>query len=115
MTGWIFMQGPLERWIANYKQTFDTREEGGIHGIVFGYLRFKQENGTTIPIFAANPEVYKSFGVDPPPEAPRDPAKEKLLHAMLDDAASPEVGRQPTTKGRPLWSSGICSLGTGHH
>ena len=47
-------------------------------------------------------EVYKSFGVDPPPEAPRDPAKEKLLHAMLDDAASPEEGRQPPTKGRPL-------------
>ena len=26
MTSWIFMQGPLERWIANYKQTFDTWE-----------------------------------------------------------------------------------------
>ena len=88
MIGWIFMQDPLERWMASYKQTFDAWEEGGIRGIVFGYLRFKQGNGTSIPIFAANPKVYKSFGVDPPPETPRDPKKEKLLHAMLDDAVS---------------------------
>ena len=66
MIGWIFMQDPLERWMANYKQTFDAWEKGGIRGIVFGYLRFKQENGKSIPIFAANPKVYKSFGVDPP-------------------------------------------------
>ena len=88
MIGWIFMQDPLERWMANYKQTFDAWEDGGVRGIVFGYLRFKQENGTTIPIFAADPKVYKSLGVDPPPEALCDPEKEKLLHTMLDDAAS---------------------------
>ena len=87
MLGWIFMRDPLERWMASYKQTFDAWEKGGIRGIVFGYLRFKQENGKSIPIFAANPKVYKSFGVDPL-ETPRNPKKEKLLHAMLDDVVS---------------------------
>ncbi len=42
----------------------------------------------SIPIFATNPKVYESFGVDPPPKKTRDLKKEKLLHAMLDDAVS---------------------------
>ena len=77
MIGWIFMQDPLERWMASYKQTFDAWEEGGIRGIVFGYLRFKQENGMSIPIFAANPKVYKSFGVDPTPRNTTRPEEGK--------------------------------------
>ena len=42
----------------------------------------------SIPIFEANPKTYESLGVDPPPKKPRDLKKEKLLHAMLDDAVS---------------------------
>jgi hypothetical protein len=88
MIPWIFTHSPLEHWLPDYQRTFDAWEDGGVRGIVFGYLQFMQDDGTTIRTFAPDPEVYKSFGVSPPPEAPRDLEKEKQLHAMLDDAAS---------------------------
>ena len=88
MVPWIFTQSPLEYWMTDYKRTFNAWEDGGVRGIVFGYLRFMQEDGTAIPTFPPDPKVYESFGVSPPAEAPRDPEKEKQLHAMLDDAAS---------------------------
>ena len=94
---WIFVHDPLEHWLADYRQTFDAWEQGGVGGIVVGRLRFFEQvpefvlsyapDGPTLPTFPADPKVYESFGVTPPPEAPRDPAKEKQLHAMLDDAA----------------------------
>lgn len=88
MIPWIFTHSPLEHWIYDYRRTFDAWEDGGVRGIVFGYLRFAQEDGTAIPTFPADPKVYEAFGVSPPPESPRDPEKEKRLYAMLDDAAS---------------------------
>ena len=88
MIPWIFTHSPLEHWLDDYKRTFDAWEEGGVRGIVFGYLRFVQEDGTSICTFPPDPKVYEAFGVSPPPETPRDPDKEKRLHAMLDDAAS---------------------------
>ena len=88
MIPWIFIHSPLEHWMGDYKRIFDAWEDGGVRGIVFGYLRFMQSNGTTIPTFPPDPKVYADFAVSPPEEAPRDLEKEKLLHAMLDDAAS---------------------------
>ena len=88
MDAWIFVHDPLEHWMANHKQIFDAWQDGGVCGIVFGYLWFMQDDGTRIPTFAPDPQIYGSLGVSPPPQLPRDPEKEKLLHAMLDDAAS---------------------------
>lgn len=87
MKPWVFMQDPLERWMADYRRTFDAWEEGGVCGLSFGYLNFRQPDGTCIPIFAPDPEIYTGLGVTPPPPAPRDLEKERVLHAMLDDAA----------------------------
>jgi hypothetical protein len=87
MEAWIFMPEPLERWMADYRRTFDAWEAGGVRGLSFGYLWFRTADGARIPIFDPDPRVYAAFGVSPPPPAPRDLQKEKLLHAMLDDAA----------------------------
>jgi hypothetical protein len=59
-----------------------------VRGIGIGYMRFANNDGTTIPTFPADSRIYASMGVDPPPAAPRAPAKEKRLRAMLDDAAA---------------------------
>jgi hypothetical protein len=88
MIPWIFTHSPLERWMADYRRIFDAWEDGGVRGIIVGYMHFVQEDGTTIPSFPADPQVYEAFGVAPPPETPRDPEKEKQLQALLDDAAS---------------------------
>ena len=88
MEAWIFVHDPLERYLDDYKRTFDAWEAGGVRGIVVGYLRFVGENGENLPTFYSDPGVYKSFGIAPPAEGPRDPKKEKKFQAMLDDAAS---------------------------
>jgi len=96
MVPWIFVHNPLEHWLADHRRTFDAWEDGGVRGIVVGRLWFVQENGTGIPLwgdvltptFPADPEVYASFGINPPPETPRNPDKEKQLHALLDNAAA---------------------------
>ncbi len=100
LVAWIFLQDPLEHWMSNYQRTFDAWADGGVRGIVFGYQRFHQQvpepgsfyqpyrSGATLPTFAPDPKVYKSFGVAPPADVPRDPVKEKQLQAMLDNAAS---------------------------
>ena len=91
MTPWMFILNPFERWeplLAEYKRIFDLWEEGGVRGIVVGRLVFTSPDGTTIPTFPADPEVYASFGVSPPPEAPRDLEKEKRFVGLLDEAAA---------------------------
>jgi hypothetical protein len=88
MVPWIFMQNPLERWMADYRRTFDAWAEGGVRGIGIGYMRFANNDGTSISTFPADSRIYASMGVAPPPAARRDPAKEKRLRAMLDDAAA---------------------------
>ncbi len=86
MVPWIFCHSPLERWLPDYRRIFDAWAEGGVRGIIVGYMVFT-EGGKTIPSFPADPKVYQNFGVTPPPDSPRDPAKEKQFQAMLDDAA----------------------------
>ena len=66
MEAWIFVHNPLDRYILDYKRTFDAWQDGGVTGIVVGYLHFEQDDGTRIPVFGSDPAVYRSFGVDPP-------------------------------------------------
>ncbi len=96
MIPWIFVHNPLEHWLRDYRRTFDAWEDGGVRGIVVGRLWFCQADGNGIPLwgevltpsFAADPKVYASFGINPPPSTPRDREKEKHLHGLLDDAAA---------------------------
>ena len=100
MVPWVFCHSPLERYMADYQRTFDAWEDGGVRGIVLGYMRFYQEitpfemsyqfqyTGPQSPTFAFDPKVYAAFGVAPPREEARDPKKEKMLQAMLDNAAA---------------------------
>ena len=88
MEAWIFVHDPLERYLDDYERIFDAWEAGGVRGIVVGYLRFTDENGQSLPTFHSDPAVYKSFGIAPPAEGPRDPKKEQRFQAMLDNAAA---------------------------
>lgn len=88
MEAWIFVHNPLERYLDDYQRIFDAWEEGGVRGIVVGYLNFTGEHGESLPTFCSDPAVYKSYGVEPPAEGPRDPQKEKRFQAMLDNAAA---------------------------
>ena len=100
MVPWVFVHSPLERYMADYERTFDAWEEGGVRGILVGYMRFYREitpfemsyqfqyAGAQSPTFAFDPKVYASFGVAPPREEPREPQKEKMLQALLDNAAA---------------------------
>jgi hypothetical protein len=83
---WIFAGNPLERYMADYRRTFDAWSDGGVRGLAFGYMRFQQQNGS-LSTYQADPAIYKAFGVDPPRKSERDPEKEKQLQAMMDDAA----------------------------
>jgi len=100
MVPWVFVHSPLERWMSDYQRTFDAWEEGGVRGILLGYMRFYRDitpfemsyqfqyAGAQSPTFAFDPKVYAAFGVAPPREEPREPQKEKMLQAMLDNAAA---------------------------
>ncbi len=88
MEAWIFLHNPLERYLDDYERIFDAWEEGGVRGIVVGYLSFVGEDGTPLPTFRSDPAVYKSFGVEPPVEGARDAKKERRFQAVLDNAAA---------------------------
>ena len=85
---WIRIGQPLEAVMDDYERIFDAWEAGGIRGLVFGRLLFADEQGGfTIPAVPYNPEPYRCRGLEPnAPSAKTDPAKEKLLHTMLEDA-----------------------------
>jgi hypothetical protein len=85
---WIFVQDPLERWLDDFRTTFDAWHDGGVRGIVVGYLRWRQDDESTIPSFAPDPAAYRLFGVPLPPETPRDLEKESRFGTMLDDATA---------------------------
>ena len=97
---WMYVHSALEHWMSDYQRTFSAWADGGVRGIVVGPLRFFQNvppyemsyqyqyAGAIYPTFAPDPKVYESYGVAPPREEPRDPQKEKLLQAMLDNAAA---------------------------
>ncbi len=94
---WMYMIYPIEQWLSDYPRTLDAWEQGGVRGIVIGPLVFYKEvprfdftyarPGVRLPTFAPDPKIYQRYGVDPPPEAPRDPQKEKQLQGLVDNAA----------------------------
>jgi len=94
---WMYMIYPLEQWLDDYERTLDAWEEGGVRGLVIGPLVFFKEvprfdftyarPGEKFPTFAPDPAIYRRYGVDPPPEAPRNPQKEKQLQAIVENAA----------------------------
>jgi len=85
MDFWVFTHsnGPLEYWLERYRERFDTWQDGGVTGIVVGYLRFSGGE----PVFASDPQIYRDRGETPPDKPHRSPEKEAKLQAMLDDAA----------------------------
>ena len=85
---WIRIGQPLEAVMDDYERIFDAWEAGGIRGLVFGRLLFADEQGGfTIPAVPYDPEPYRRRGLEPnAPSEKTDPAKEKLLHTMLEDA-----------------------------
>ncbi len=95
---WMYMIFPIEQWLADFERTFDAWADGGVRGLVIGPLHFYHEvprfdytyqrPGARFPTFAPDPRIYRSYGVDPPPAAHRDPEKEKRLRGLLDSAAS---------------------------
>jgi len=85
---WIRIGQPLEPVMNDYKRTFDAWESGGIRGLVVGRMLFADDaGGFTIPAFKSNPDIYRKHGLEPRARSTEsDPGREKLLHAMLDDA-----------------------------
>ena len=123
---WIFVQDPLERWLEEYPRTFDAWHDGGVRGIVVGYLRWRQADGTMVPCFPADPAAYAAFDVSLPPETPRDREKETRFASLLDDAvrrgwdvlffgarASARLAPAPPAHGDPLgaraYAAGVAS------
>ena len=92
MKCWIFVHAPIElgieRWLSDYSRVFDAWQDGGVTGIVVGRLGFKAPDGSFTRLYTADPKVYKSFGVAPPPEGSRQPERERKLQEILDNAAS---------------------------
>jgi len=90
MQCWIFthIDNPRGRWLDEVAERFDAWEAGGVCGLVVGYVRLLDEDGTPVQAYAPDPRIYAAHGVQPPPQMPRNPALEKKLQAMLDDAVS---------------------------
>jgi hypothetical protein len=88
LVAWMRINNPLERYMADYKRTFNAWQEGGVRGIAIGRMYFVQPDGAQLPVFLADPRIYARYGVEPPASTPRDVEKEKQLRAMLDDMAN---------------------------
>ena len=92
---WMYMIYPLEQWLTEPRKTLDAWEAGGVRGIVIGPLRFwdgpptfdftYRRAGATIHTFAPDASIYRKYGVEAPENVRLDAAKEKQLHALLDD------------------------------
>ena len=88
LTPWIRIGQPLEAVMSDYERIFDSWEQGGIRGLVFGRLLFADEQGQcTIPAFKSDLAPYQKRGLKAKlRNVPLQPDKEKHLHAMLADA-----------------------------
>lgn len=90
MTPWMFILNPFERWaplLQDFERVFDMWEAGGVRGIVVGRLVFADGEGNETPTFVADPAVYASYGVAPPPEAELVVDKDRRFRQMLQNAA----------------------------
>ena len=84
---WIRIGQPLENVLDDYERILDAWDAGGIRGLVFGRLVFADgKGGFTVPAFRPDPEPFRRRGLElAPAAAGPDAAREKQLHAMLDD------------------------------
>ncbi|HEX5415541.1 MAG TPA: hypothetical protein VFZ25_07735 [Chloroflexota bacterium] len=76
---WMDVMRRLEPVIADYARLFDAWEAGGVDGLALGPMVFEGN----IPTFDPAPEIYRAFGIEPPPP-PREPLPEK--RALLERA-----------------------------
>lgn len=88
LEAWMRIGQPLEPVMHDYARIFDAWSAGGVRGLVFGRLLFEDDHGQfTVPAFPSSPQVYRDRGMEPYADRQEtDPVKERLLHAMLDDA-----------------------------
>ena len=88
LQAWMRIGQPLEPVMNDYERIFDAWETGGVRGFVFGRTLFADAQGQfTVPAFPSNPQVYRNRGLEPNVrKTETNLAKEKLLHAMLDNA-----------------------------
>jgi hypothetical protein len=106
---WMRIGQPLEPVLEEYGRLFDAWEAGGVRGLVVGRLLFADGEGKfTVPAFAGKPEAYRQRGLEPGQAGSTDPAKEKKLHLMLDEARKRGwmvlvfCPGQGTTRAKPL-------------
>src|SRR5262245_28957166 len=62
---WLDVMRHLEPVMADHGRLFDAWEAGGVDGLVIGPMAFDDKSFT----FDPNPDVYRRFGVPPPPDA----------------------------------------------
>ena len=98
MNLWMDVMRDIEHLMGDYQRIFDGWQEGGVTGMVIGPPVFHAEqltSGTTkvprekppVPIFDPNHEVYRRFGVEPPPDPEeKDPGQRALLREALQAA-----------------------------
>ena len=94
---WMDVMRDLEHLMEDYEVIFDGWQAGGVEGLVIGPLVFNSPKllpGTISapmredPAFTydPNPQIYKDFGVDPPPMPEPHPKKRDILLKMLTNA-----------------------------
>jgi len=110
MDVWMRIGQPLEPVMEDHERIFDAWEAGGVKALVFGRLLFQGEDGgSTVPAFESRPAPYEQRGMEVEAAgAGPEGAKERQLHAMLDDARRRDwqvfifCPGQGTTRARPL-------------
>lgn len=65
---WVDVMRHLEPVMADHERLFEAWEAGGVDGLVIGPMAFEDKSFT----FDPNPEVYRRFGVEPPPANTQD-------------------------------------------
>ena len=87
---WMRIGQPLENVLQDYERVLDAWDAGGIRGLVFGRLVFADAQGEfTIPAFPGKIAAYRERGLEAEElEVASDPAREKLLHDMLENASA---------------------------
>ena len=77
---WIRIGQPLEAVIEDWERILDAWEAGGIRGLVFGRLTFRDDDGAfTIPAFESNAQIFRDRGFEVGESSGKstDPAREK--------------------------------------
>ena len=98
MRAWIDVMRHLEPIMADYERIFDAWGSGGVDGLVIGPLAFEDKSFT----FDPNPDVYRRFGVEPPPANTQDslwwklPATDVRGTWRRPDADGRDTGSVPT-------------------